>query len=157
ATGSGDGTAMVWDLATGENLFPPIEAHSGFVYGVAFAPDGSRFATAGSEGTVKLWDGETGEEGLTLKGPGGGLYAVAFSPDGSRLGAASAEGTVRIWDARPGSAERQLEREALGALESLFARPLCRADVREHLGGLRTIRPEARQIAPGLVDRYPEE
>jgi WD40 repeat protein/serine/threonine protein kinase len=157
ATGSGDGTAMVWDLATGQTLFEPIEAHSGFVYGVAFAPDGRRFATAGSEGAVKLWDGETGHDVLTLKGPGGALLAVAFSPDGSQLAAAGADGTVRIWDARPWVPERQTEREALAALDSLFAKPLSKADVREYLTRSRTVRPQARDIALTLIHRYSEE
>jgi WD40 repeat protein/serine/threonine protein kinase len=157
ATGSGDGTAIVWDLATGQKLFEPIEAHSGFVYSVAFAPDGRRFATAGSEGIVKLWDGEAGHDVLTLKGPGGALLAVAFSPDGDQIAAAGADGTVRIWDARPWVPERRTEREALAALESLFAKPLCKADVREYLTRLRTVHPQARDLSLALIDRYSEE
>jgi WD40 repeat protein/serine/threonine protein kinase len=156
ASGSGDGSAVVWDFTTGERILS-IEAHSGYVYGLAFTPDGSRFVTAGSEGTVKLWDGTSGQDVLTLKTSGGVIQAVAFSPDGSQLAAASADGTVTIWDARPWTGELQLELEALNALESLFARPLCKADVIAYLRETPTLRPEARALALALVDRYQEE
>ena len=45
-------------------------------------------------GEAKIWDAETGQELLTLKGAQGG---VAFSPDGKRL----ASGT-KVWDAQTG-------------------------------------------------------
>src|SRR5262249_38625602 len=40
-------------------------------------------------GTVKVWDAQTGQETLTLKGHTSGVYSVAFSPDGKRLASAS--------------------------------------------------------------------
>jgi WD40 repeat protein len=46
---------------------------------------------------VKVWDAETGQEVLSLKGGGSD---VAFSPDGKRLAAGSLGG-VAIWDATP--------------------------------------------------------
>ena len=48
---------------------------------------------------MKVWDAQTGQELLTLKG-GGHVNSVAFSPDGHRL-ASDAGGTVTIWDATP--------------------------------------------------------
>jgi hypothetical protein len=50
-----------------------------------------------------------------------------------------------------------VEREALGRLDCLFARPLGKNDVREHLLGSSTIRPQARQMALALADRFQEE
>jgi tetratricopeptide (TPR) repeat protein len=64
---------------------------------------------------------------------------------------------VRIWDARPWTPQAAIEREAIGLLDFLFGLPLCRADVREHLSTLETIRPEARQLALTLAERYHEE
>jgi hypothetical protein len=54
----------------------------------------------------------------------------------------------------PGAAA---EREALGLLEFLFARPLRRADVVEYLQSSPTISPAARQQALSLVEHYREE
>jgi hypothetical protein len=51
---------------------------------------------------VKVWDAQTGQEALTLKGQTGQVYSVSFSPDGRRLASASAGGTVKVWDAQTG-------------------------------------------------------
>jgi tetratricopeptide (TPR) repeat protein len=62
-----------------------------------------------------------------------------------------------FWDARPWTPAAAIEREALGLLGYLFAKPLCKADVLEHLRTSPAITPEARQLALTLIERYREE
>jgi WD40 repeat protein len=104
------GEVKVWDALTGEELLS-LRGHSGYVYGLAFSPDGTRLAVATGcvdqqkkplPGEVKVWDLAGGSEPLTLKGHGGFVTGVAWAPDGSRLVSGSTDRTVKVWDARDG-------------------------------------------------------
>jgi WD40 repeat protein/serine/threonine protein kinase len=68
------------------------------VYAAAFRPDGGRLAAAHGDGTIDLFDVETGERYQTLRGHTKVVFSVAFHPDGRRLASASADGTVKVWD-----------------------------------------------------------
>ena len=56
ATGSGDDTVILWDVASRKPLGDPLKAHSSFVSSVAFSPDGKTLATGSEDNTVILWD-----------------------------------------------------------------------------------------------------
>ena len=51
----------------------------------------------GYDGTVRLWDAETGREQAVLRSHAGGVSSVAWSGDGRRLASAGGRG-ISIWD-----------------------------------------------------------
>jgi WD40 repeat protein len=99
ATGSGDGTVQLWDMATEQQQhIATLTRHHGTVTSVAFSPDGKTLAAGSGDGTVQLWDRATHRQIATLTSPTGTVTSVAFSRDGKTLAASRADHTVRLWD-----------------------------------------------------------
>ncbi len=108
ATVGANGSAILWRVATQRMIGQPMTADP--IMGdqptagqgtasVAFGPDGTMLATAGGDGTVRLWDIATQQEvGTPMTAGTQPDYAVAFSPDGTMLATAGGDGTARAWD-----------------------------------------------------------
>ena len=85
-----------------------LQGHEGFVHDVAYSPDGRHLATAGFDGTVRIWDIATGDQVRIFRPGPSSFTSVAFSPDGTCLAAAEGfglylaqdSGVVILWDWR---------------------------------------------------------
>jgi WD40 repeat protein/tetratricopeptide (TPR) repeat protein len=104
-TGSYDGTARLWDVATAKML----GELSGLdrIVAVAFSPDGQTAAIAAmvlsrEGGGVQLWDVPSRQPGKRKLLTGTSVRAIAFSPDSRTLAVADG-GTVRLYDPANGS------------------------------------------------------
>jgi WD40 repeat protein len=78
---------------------------------MALSPDSRCLASASEDGTVKIWQMDTGEEIHNLQHPDR-VFGVAFSPDGRRLASGGWDQIVRIWDASTGEELHQLQGHA---------------------------------------------
>ena len=99
-TGDHDGNVTVWNAATLEKE-RRFSVNTSVVAGLAFGPNGL-FVTAGEDGTARVWDFDTGEERLTLRGHTARINQVAVSSDGARIATSSDDSTVRLWDSATG-------------------------------------------------------
>jgi WD40 repeat protein len=106
-TGSLDGTAQLWDAASGAPVGAPLH-HADRVTAVAFSPDGTMVATASADGTARLWHAASGTprgSPLRHRGP---VLAVAFAPDGRTIATGDQEKWVRLWDVDTGRQREQI-------------------------------------------------
>ncbi len=74
---------------------------------VAYSPNGSKLAVAGSTG-VWIYDAQTGEELDLLSGHTRAVRSVSFSPDGSTIASGSYDTTIRLWNVTDGTHIRTL-------------------------------------------------
>ena len=103
-TGSDDGTARLWDAATGETL-RTFSGHTDSVNSVAFSPDGRQVLTGSDDRTTRLWEAATGETLRTSSRYNSWVESVAFSPDGRQV-LTGCGTTVQLWDAATGETLR---------------------------------------------------
>ncbi len=87
-TGSSDGSARLWDIATGTRIRVYFQ-HGGAIRSVAFSPDGTKFVTGSLDKTARLWDKNSGQV-LHVFQHAHPVMAVAYSFDGLQIATGSA-------------------------------------------------------------------
>ena len=100
ASGDGPGIVTVWATSSGKALFSLQRPEK--IWSAAFSRDGRRIV-AGSLGlAARVWDADTGDEQLILKGHTAHVQTARFSPDGRRIVTGSFDQTAKLWDAVTG-------------------------------------------------------
>jgi len=105
AAAAGD-QLRVWDVgrvgtgAGGALLVQAFNGHEGRIADLTFRPDGRAVATAGDDGTVRVWELARRGQPVVLRGHVGRVGAVAFHPDGRALASGGMQpGGIKVWDA----------------------------------------------------------
>ena len=102
------GLLTLWDAGQ-EPKGHTLKGHHGWVYSVAYSPDGKTLASGSGDKTIKLWDVATGKEQATLKGHTDEVNSVAYSPDGKTLASGSDDKTIKLWDVATGKEQATLK------------------------------------------------
>lgn len=80
-----------------------------FVNEIAFVPGGPLIASAAGDGSLTVWNVETGEKHFSRFAHANIAYFVNASPDGDRLATVGSDNYIRLWDVATGELVRQIQ------------------------------------------------
>ena len=99
ASGAGDRTIKIWDLASG-SLRLTLTGHISTVRGLAVSPRHPYLFSCGEDKMVKCWDLESNKVIRHYHGHLSGVYALALHPTLDVLVTGGRDGAARVWDMR---------------------------------------------------------
>ena len=99
ASGAGDRTIKIWDLATG-SLRVTLTGHISTVRGLAVSPRHPYLFSCGEDKMVKCWDLETNKVIRHYHGHLSGVYTMSLHPTLDVLVTGGRDGVARVWDMR---------------------------------------------------------
>ncbi|MCA9427670.1 MAG: WD40 repeat domain-containing protein, partial [Candidatus Omnitrophica bacterium] len=92
--------AIVWDLETGDAI-REFE-HDVRVAQIALGPEEKLLASGDLNGTLKLWDLESGRELWSIQAHADRLDGLQFSPDGQSIASVSWDKFLKVWNVANG-------------------------------------------------------
>ncbi|KAG2221726.1 hypothetical protein INT45_007132 [Circinella minor] len=99
ATGAGDRTIKIWDLASG-TLKLSLTGHISTVRGLAVSPRHPYLFSCGEDKMVKCWDLEQNKVIRQYHGHLSGVYSLSLHPTLDVLVTSGRDATARVWDMR---------------------------------------------------------
>jgi WD40 repeat protein len=103
----GDAAIKVTEVITGRSRF--LDGHPSIVKSIAYSPDGSYLAVAGSDKNIYIFDAAKRVLARVLVGHTKPVSAIAFSPDGKILLSSAEYELMKVWDWREGRLVRNVE------------------------------------------------
>ena len=101
ASGPEHATVQLLDVKTDSDIVV-LSGHTEYVKSVAFSSDGTFLASGAADGTVRLWDVNTGTHTATFD-HNSVVHSVAFSPVGNILAAALEDNSIWLYDLETGT------------------------------------------------------
>lgn len=115
-----DSNIRLWDVQTG-TLLKTLKKRTAFedfegrdVNSVVFSPDGNTIAAGSGNGTIRLWNANTGEFIKYLVGHTKSVNSVVFSPNGNTLLSTGEDGAC-LWDVNTGEYIEEVQIPAVSA------------------------------------------
>lgn len=125
ATGAADGSIIVWNIETGEQVqrytHRPDDDGGGFsrILALDYGPDGQMLLFGSLDGDLSLWRLATNEI-IVLEHADRGVWSVDFSPDGKFAVSGMADGTLTLWDIEQSSALRRFREHRSTIMDVVF-------------------------------------
>ena len=108
-TGHRDTTVRQWDSTTGKPVGSPMTGHTDKVNVVAYTADGHTIASAGVDGTMRLFNADSGAAINANPAQVGELTALAVSPDGQLIYTGGENDSLQLWDAHSGELRQTIK------------------------------------------------
>lgn len=74
-----------------------LKGHKARITKICFHPSYTELATSSEDGSIKIWDYETGECGQTLRQHTGMVNYINFHPTGDYLASCSRDMSIKLW------------------------------------------------------------
>jgi serine/threonine protein kinase/WD40 repeat protein len=116
AVDGGDQIIHIWDVAARKPI-ARLEGHKGDSIGFRYSNSGDLLVSTSWDGTMRLWDPQTGRQLFNRRG---WVQGLRFSPDDRYLAAEVADTNLRIWEVARPSAYRTLVSDSMLGRASPF-------------------------------------
>jgi len=155
---------IVWRVDRPERFLSQLKGHRGPVNEISIGRD-DRMLTAGSDGTVRMWD-PAGRQLAVMRGNEDELTTAIFTADGTQVLSSGQDGSLRLFDADTGAQLAVLQSRGElfdvaqsrdGTVATLGTGEIVRAFGCDFCGSLDRVRAIARSRSPRQLTRSEQQ